>query len=81
MIQMTPASRTQPLVGFFPIPLLGPENRKKMYWPATWARLAMTSTSATTIAQPPNQPVFGPNALVAQVKVVPQSGSALFSSL
>ncbi len=52
-----------------------------MYCPATWARLAMTSTSATTIAQPPNHPVFGPNALVAHVNVVPQSGSALFSSL
>ena len=52
-----------------------------MYCPATCARLAMTSTSATTIAQPPNHPVFGPNALVAHVKVVPQSGSALFSSL
>ncbi len=78
---MTPASSTQLLVGFAPIPLLGPENRKKMYCPATCARLAMTSTSATTIAQPPNHPVLGPNALVAHVKVVPQSGSALFSSL
>ena len=28
-----------------------------------------------------DQPVFGPNARVAQVNVVPQSGSALFSSL
>ncbi len=28
---------------------------------------------------PPSQPVFGPNAFVAQVKVVPQSGSRLFS--
>ncbi len=52
-----------------------------MYCLATWARLAMTRTSATTIAQPPAQPVFGPNALVAQVNVVPQSGSALFISL
>ncbi len=41
----------------------------------------MTSTSAATMAQPPAQPVFGPNALVAHVNVVPQSGSALFSSL
>ena len=41
----------------------------------------MTSTSAATIAQPPAQPVFGPNARAAQVNVVPQSGSALFSSL
>ena len=41
----------------------------------------MTRTSATMIPQPPAQPVFGPNARVAQVNVVPQSGSALFSSL
>ena len=56
-------------------------NSRNTYWPATWARLAMTSTSAATMAQPPAQPVFGPKALVAQVNVVPQSGSALFSSL
>ena len=56
-------------------------NSRNPYWPATWARLAITSTSAATIPQPPAQPVFGPNARVAQVKVVPQSGSALFSSL
>ena len=31
--------------------------------------------------QPPIQPQDAPNALVAQVKVVPQSGSASFSSL
>ena len=41
----------------------------------------MTRMSAATMPQPPAQPVFGPNALVAQVKVVPQSGSALFISL
>ena len=42
----------------------------------------MTRMSAATMAQPPNQPqVFGPNARVAHVNVVPQSGSALFSSL
>ena len=41
----------------------------------------MTRMSAATMAQPPAQPVFGPNARVAQVKVVPQSGSALLSSL
>ena len=51
------------------------------YCPATWARLAMTRTSAATMAQPPAQPVRGPNARDAQVNVVPQSGSALFSSL
>ena len=52
-----------------------------MYWPATWARLAMTRMSAATIAQPPAQPDPGLNARVAHVNVVPQSGSALFSSL
>ena len=56
-------------------------NSRNPYWPATWARLAITRMSATMIPQPPAQPVFGPNARVAQVKVVPQSGSALFSSL
>ena len=40
----------------------------------------MTRTSAATMPQPPSQPVVGPNARVAQVKVVPQSGSALLSS-
>ena len=39
----------------------------------------MTMMSAATIAQPPIQPVCGPNARVAQVKVVPQSGSAWLS--
>src|SRR5215468_11777046 len=78
-IQMTPPSSTQPLVGLVPMP--SAPTSKKPYWLATWARLAMTSTSATTIAQPPNHPVLGPKALVAHVKVVPQSGSALFSSL
>ena len=78
-IHSTPTSSTQPLVGLPPMPLA--LKSRKTYCPATWARLAMTSTSATTIAQPPCQPVFGPKARVAQVKVVPQSGSALFSSL
>ena len=78
-IQITPTSSTQPLVGFCPMPLA--LNSRNPYWPATWARLAMTSTSATMMAQPPAQPVRGPNARDAQVKVVPQSGSALFSSL
>ena len=41
----------------------------------------MTRMSAATIPHPPNHPVLGPKARVAQVKVVPQSGSALFSSL
>ena len=50
------------------------------YAPATWARLAMTMTSAAMMPQPPSQPTMGPKARVAQVKVVPQSGSALLSS-
>ena len=79
MIQMTPASSTQPLVGLLPMP--SALNSRNTYWPATWARLAMTRMSAATMPQPPAQPVFGPNARVAQVNVVPQSGSALFSSL
>ncbi len=72
-------SSTQPLVAFWPMPF-APKSRNR-YCPATWARLAMTRMSAATIAQPPNQPVLGPNARVAQVNVVPQSGSALFISL
>src|SRR6516164_5053670 len=79
MIQITPPSSTQPLVALLPMPLA--PNSRNTYWLATWARLAMTSTSAARIAQPPAQPVFGPKARVAQVNVVPQSGSALFISL
>ena len=41
----------------------------------------MTRMSEARIPQPPSQPVLGPKARAAQVKVVPQSGSALFSSL
>jgi hypothetical protein len=41
----------------------------------------MTRMSAATMAQPPAQPVLGPNARVPHVNVVPQSGSALFISL
>src|SRR5215472_12933594 len=78
MIQMMPPSSTQPLVGLLPIPWA--PNSRNTYALATWARLAITITSAATIAQPPAHPVFGPNALVAQVNVVPQSGSALFIS-
>ena len=51
------------------------------YDPAICARLAITMTSAAMIPQPPIQPTTGPNALVAQVNVVPQSGSASLSSL
>ena len=50
------------------------------YDPAICARLAMTMTSAAMMPHPPIQPVTGPNARDAQVKVVPQSGSALLSS-
>ena len=50
------------------------------YRPAICARLAITMTSAAMIPQPPIQPARGPNARAVQVKVVPQSGSALFSS-
>ena len=39
----------------------------------------MTITSAAMMPHPPIHPVLGPNALVAQVKVVPQSGIGLFS--
>jgi hypothetical protein len=35
---------------------------------------------ASVSTQPLNQPVLGPNALVTQVKVVPQSGMTRFSS-
>src|SRR5215472_14491567 len=80
-IQHTPTSSTQPLEALPPIVLFGPWTRRNAYCPATWARLAMTRTSAATTAQPPAQPVFGPNARVPQMNVVPQSGSDLFSSL
>ncbi len=53
-------------------------NRLNVYWAATSARLAMTMTSATMIAQPVIQPRCGPIALETQVKLVPQSGSARF---
>src|SRR6516225_1289129 len=53
MIQMTPPSSTQPLVGLLPMPVA--PNSRKQYWLATWARLAMTSTSAATMPQPPAQ--------------------------
>ena len=64
----------RPLAGLAPMP--SALNRKNTYRPATWARLAMTGTSATIITQPPAHPDLGPNARGAQVKVVPQSGSA-----
>ncbi len=54
-----------------------PKSRKK-YVPVICARLAMTMMSAATMTQPVTHPVLGPMALVTQLKVVPQSGSALF---
>ena len=46
--------------------------------PAICARLAITITSAATIAQPESQPSRGPIARVTQAKLVPASGSARF---
>ena len=57
--------------------LVHPKSRN-VYVPAICARLAMTITSATTIAQPFSHPSRGPIARVTQENVVPQSGSALF---
>ncbi len=74
-IQMTPITVTANVEG-----LLMPKRRNE-YRPAIWARFAMTMMSATTIAQPVIQPVFGPNARVAHEKLVPASGSALFRYL
>ena len=50
-------------------------TRRKVYWAATSARLAITMMSATMIAQPVSQPRCGPMARATQVKLVPQSGS------
>ena len=55
-------------------------NSSKTYWPAIWARLAITRMSAAMMPQPPIHPTCGLKALVPHVKVVPQSGSALFIS-
>ena len=70
----TPAAVTHTV----PAPLKPMRSRK--YRPAIWDRLAITMTSAAIIPQPPIQPVRAPKARAAQVKVMPQSGSALFSS-
>ncbi len=58
-----------------------PPMKVKLYWPAMYARFAITMMSAMMMPQPPIQPVIAPNARVAQRNVVPQSGSASFSSL
>jgi len=73
MIHTTPTSSTQ-TAGRVRADALGVEQEEH-YCPATWARLAMTSTSAAMIPQPPAHPVRA-EARVAQVNVVPQSGSA-----
>ena len=73
-MNVTPATVTQ----MVPAPCAPISCRK--YRPAICARLAITITSAAMIPQPPIQPARGPNARAVQVNVVPQSGSALFSS-
>jgi hypothetical protein len=73
-IQITPTSVTAAVES---AALCQPTSRNE-YRPAICARLAITITSATTIAQPPSQPVDGPSARVAHENVVPQSGSARF---
>jgi hypothetical protein len=73
-IHATPTPVTASVDGSMP-------NSMNEYRPAIWARFAITITSATTIAQPPIQPVFGPNARVAHANVVPASGSALLRYL
>src|ERR1044072_7355866 len=73
-IQITPTSVTANVES---AALCQPTSRNE-YSPAIWARLAITITSATTIAQPPSQPVDGHSARVAHESVVPQSGSPRF---
>ena len=78
-IHPIPTSSTQPLFALCPMPLA--LKSRKTYWPAIWARLAITRMSAAMMPHPPSQPVLGPKARTPQVKVVPQSGSALLSAL
>ena len=75
MIQMTPATMLQNALSA----RLSRPKSWKVYEPAICDRFAMTMTSAAMMPQPPIQPTLGPKARVAQVNVVPQSGSALFS--
>ena len=49
----TPTNSTPPLVALWPMP--SAPTSKKLYYPAIWARLAITKTSAATMAHPPNQ--------------------------
>src|SRR3954454_14136256 len=53
-------------------------SSRKLYRPAICARFAMTTMSATMIAQPPIHPSDGPMPRVTHENVVPQSGSARF---
>ena len=78
-IHKIPTRSTQPLSALCPMPLA--LKSKKTYWPAIWARLAITRMSAAMIPHPPSHPVLGPKARVAQVKVVPQSGIGAVESL
>jgi len=59
------------------VPNTGPKSRVKGL---NRSRVAITMTSAARIPQAPIHPVIGPNARVAQLTVVPQSGSAFLSS-
>ncbi len=70
----TPATVTQT------VPAACTPTSSRKYRPAIWDRLAITMMSAAMIPQPPIHPVRGPNARAAQVKVMPQSGSAWLSS-
>ena len=53
-IHMIPTSSTHPLLALWPM-VFAPK-RRKTYWPAIWARLAITRMSAATIPQPPHHP-------------------------
>jgi hypothetical protein len=75
-IQATPATVVQNTLS---ARASAPTSRNE-YCPAICARLAITMMSAAMMPQPPSQPIHGPNARPAQVKVVPQSGSARLSS-
>src|SRR5580765_1705989 len=54
-IQITPTNVTQKVLA---AAWSAPKSRN-VYEPAICARFAITITSATTIAQPPNQPTYG----------------------
>ena len=78
-IHKTPTRSTHPLSALCPMALA--LKSRNTYWPAIWARLAITRMSAAMIPQPPSHPVLGPKARAPQVKIVPQSGSALLRAL